>query len=319
MSAAIVVLVALVLLYVTNTATAKYARDDGLRAAQRIVSTHAHRAARRTFDARRRESTIEAELERAVTRVARRRDGAAPPGAKGGVMANRALRAKWKAAGRCGTCGEKPAPGRKCCQACLDKQAKRDAVRRAVPRVGKWKPGGPGRPPVWARVKGGAAMEPQCQPETGPMRAEHEWKADGTCAHCKAPRPAGFVPLAAPEDPPAPRQPIIPSAADSLKRSPGPRGTVAPLTREQKLRFQGGMMAPVPARPASLTPADAPTFVPAEREPEAVPEGFGALPLDVVTFPDPIAAVIAQLELELVETELVLDVLRRIHTRRKTA
>jgi hypothetical protein len=230
-------------------------------------------------------------------------------------MANRDLREKWQRAGRCGLCGEKPAPGRKCCPRCLEKQQARDAAKRTTPRVGKWRPGGPGRVPVWARVKG-VNMEPQCQPSNGPMRAEHEWGDEvGACVRCGKLRPAGFVPLAAPEDPPAPRQPIIPSAADKLTRSAGPRGTVAPLSREQKLRFQGGMGA-VPAR-EPLTPGAPPFAGPAD----APPEGFGALPLeaDVATYPDPIVAVIAQLELELVETELVLDVLRRIHTRRKTA
>jgi hypothetical protein len=65
-SAAIVVLVALVLLYVTNTATAKHARARGIRVAQRIVSTHAHRAAGRTMAARRAGRVLEADLERAA-------------------------------------------------------------------------------------------------------------------------------------------------------------------------------------------------------------------------------------------------------------
>jgi hypothetical protein len=237
-------------------------------------------------------------------------------------MASNPTRDKWKAAGLCGQCGRKPSPGRKCCPRCIAKQQARDAAKRTTPIVGKWRPGGPGRPPVWARVKGGAAMEPQCQPSNMPMRAEHQWDDEvGACVRCGKLRPAGFVATAAPESEPLPvvqpsaRQVPIASAADKLTRSSGPRGTVAPLSREQKLRFQGGMGA-VPAR-EPLTPGAPPFAGPAD----APPEGFGALPLeaDVATYPDPIVAVIAQLELELVETELVLDVLRRIHTRRKTA
>lgn len=68
MSAAIVVLVALVLLYTTNTATAKHARARGIRRAQRIVADHAHQAARQTMAARRAGDEVAAALAATVTR-----------------------------------------------------------------------------------------------------------------------------------------------------------------------------------------------------------------------------------------------------------
>jgi hypothetical protein len=262
-------------------------------------------------------------------------------------MASNPTRDRWKAAGLCGQCGHKPSPGRKCCPRCIAKQQARDAAKRTTPIVGKWKPGGPGRPPVWARVKG-VNVEPQCQPSKGPMRAEHEWDDEvGMCTRCAAKRPEGFVPSAAPEVqiPEAVQIPAFkPTAADKLKRSPGPRGTVAPLTRDQKQRFHAGVMLPAPMR-EPLTPG-APPFVPVREvddtdvaagvmqpRPEVMqprPASVHGTPADVhetpgsvhaedvVTYRDPVAAVIAELELELTETQITLARLRRMQ-QRKTA
>jgi hypothetical protein len=229
-------------------------------------------------------------------------------------MASAKQAKEWRAKGLCKDCGRKPVKDRVRCQPCLGRQAVYN--KRAYDK------------------RKGVAVEPQCQPSTGPMRAEHEWDDElGLCVRCGAKRPAGFVATAAPEPMPeiTPAAPK-PSAADSLKRSPGPRGTVAPLSREQKQRFHAGVMLPAPdplAEVRKQVAQESREFArefaarvaaePVVKHPDQFAEKAGMPAEDVATFPDPIAATIAQLELELVETELVLDVLRRIHTRRKSA
>lgn len=194
----------------------------------------------------------------------------------------------WRAKGLCKDCGRKPAKDRVRCQPCLDRQSVYN--KRAYDK---------------RKAAKGGNVEPQCQPSKGPMRAEHEWDAEGElCVNCGKPRPAGFVPSAAPADPqPAP----VPQrrAADQVKRSAGPRGTVTIPSREQRLRFHGQMTAPVPGRPVPV------------REVEPVAVVHGAEPADdVATIPDPIAATIAELDLWRSEIDNAISTLQRLQARK---
>jgi hypothetical protein len=209
-------------------------------------------------------------------------------------MASARQQAEYVAKGLCRSCGAKRAPGRAKCEPCLARH--REYLRVAYRKH-------------TTRAKGDN-VEPQCQPSKGAMRAEHEWDDEiGACVRCGEKRPTGFMPTAAAEDP-AP----VHTAADVITRSAGPRGTRAPLTREQKLRFHGGMMAPVPA------PAGAPQAAPSISAPQVRSKNYTSAPEDLATIPDPIAATIAELQLWRAELDVTIATLERYAERaRKSA
>ena len=199
--------------------------------------------------------------------------------------------------GLCGGCDRPPRPGMQLCKACGEDQAKKNRDYRFANGGGKWRPGGPGRPPKDRRE----IMEPVCKPARGPMRAEHTPDEDGdlcrVCGQSIAPEPAA-TPRPAPRAivAPAPQRAHRPSAETKAAFNPTPAPRPAPPQELQELPTIG------PGRP----PAARGRSVEAE---------------DVATIPDPIAATIAALELELEreEIDVTLATLRRLRVRRASA
>jgi hypothetical protein len=154
-------------------------------------------------------------------------------------------------------------------------------------------------------------MEPQCQPKTGPARAEHQFDEDGICERCGFVSGSRVPPAATPR--PAPR-PIVAPAADGLRRQ---AGGVSKPGRDARIAF--GQMAGTTPRPRADAPSSGNGHEPQAHD-IACPcpdcERERPQSADVATIPDPLGAAIAELELERSEIEVAIETLGRLRARK---
>lgn len=198
-------------------------------------------------------------------------------------MAEKTTEQKRIERGVCARCGKQPPkPGGQRCETCLEYlRGRSEAWRRnhgCKPKV----EGGPGAPPKSQGAR--ATMEPQCR-VNGRMRSEHVFDEDGLC-DCGQKRTT-FAPRPALRDVTSPPVRKVRSIADLERPArPGKGGSHKPKPEERRAfgQMDGGGPKPSPATPTVIaSPA----------------------------IPDPVAATIAQLELEREELDQAIETLRR--------
>ncbi len=135
----------------------------------------------------------------------------------------------------------------------------------------------------------GGEVEPQCKPSKGPMRPEHTWDEDGICEACGAKQtPLTVLPKAGPLVPAKPKRTGLDDGPLLPRARPG-KGARHKPSDEHRAAFVGAASVMVESK------------------------------ADVATIPDPLAAVLAGLELERDELEIAIATLKRLEARKATA